>query len=105
MGKKIINKKKSKNDSIDINFTNRKKLCVNLYKNKAYLHLNDNFSKKTFTLDRVETKKFMTKLPKLLKYMKKLESSKESLNNSESSCDSDTEKDPIMSDCESLYSA
>lgn len=68
--------KKNNNKNIagskTIKLNDRKRLTINYYKNKAYVHMNDCYSKKSFTFNFEEIQQLQKKLPKILKVMKKI---------------------------------
>lgn len=76
---KVINEKKSKKhvnkDTVGskvLKLNDRKRLTINYFKSKPYLHINDCYSRKTFTFNYDEVKLLSSKIVKILKIMKNI---------------------------------
>ena len=51
----------------------KKKCWLSLFKNEKYIHFRDNYNSKTFSLTINETKQLVRKLPKIERYLDRLE--------------------------------
>lgn len=71
MGK--VTKAKNKNKTYSIELSNRRRININSYYNKPWIHVTDEKKGNHVTFDKKDFKKMLKESPKILQYIKKLE--------------------------------